>query len=183
MTKGTKEDMSYNTRKASFLAVMIVAVLYIFFYGISDKAYAKGQISGMVFTLQSDADAYSEKSTESTLVKSFSKGDAVFVTEIAEKWVEIMYAGETAYLPTEAIASDSQQAEARMEEMSQALTEEFEDNQSKEDAYVDILQRKERTEKNANLWKTIIVVLVGALIVISVFYEVKRKKKPDKEDT
>lgn len=124
--------------------------------------------TGQIMTLSEDSKAYAAQDKNSEVVQSFTAGDTVFVVDTTDNWYQIFYKGETLYIPINSITEeDVEEAQKQAEEQAQAVSEELEKAEKVEMASIELLEKQRISQRNALIWKIVIVALVAAIIIVS----------------
>ena len=139
--------------------------------------------SGQVVVLANDVNAYSEPNEASAVAHAFKAGESVFVTEESDGWTKIYYQGETLYIPGKSVSQEVvQESQEQSEELAQAIETEMEEVDKRTTLEMEVLERQQRSKRNALIWTIVIAVLVVAIIAVSVVIGIKNKKEDNKPE-
>ncbi len=174
--------MKKNIFKNIYLIIVLGMLLFV--AGPTISAYASdyteqsNTVSGEVVTLNSSVQARKEPSDDADVLFEFSAGESIYVVGEDNGWCEIFYKGETAYVKKDQIGEESiASSEASGDILKEELEDEFTQKQQFDITYVDSFHKQQVRDRNAMIWKIIIIVLVVAIIAISVVMTIRMKNK------
>ncbi len=174
----TREGIIRNAVVA--LIIMLVMGTSLVITALGKDNTLKEPVSRQIqlLTLDKDVNAYAEPDDSSKILRVIKAGTAVAVVGEEGDYTVIVYQDHDEYIKTnditqEAIASSENSAKESAAEVDEELNK-----LKKEDAsYIESLERQRIKSRNALIWKTIIIVLVVCIVVVSIITGVKKNKE------